>query len=436
MYTISINERGGLFMKILKLISTLLVFSLLSFSSKAVTLNAIMENVPDTLFIQELLPDFKAKTGIDVEFEIMGYGEMHPKMVPSLTSSTGSIDFMPVDFYWVGEFARAGWMLPLDDYIKKDNFDTSVYFDSMMKLVGEVEGTTYMLPFYNYAMGLTYRKDLVADSSHQAGFKAKYGMDLKEPTSWDEYMKQVSYFTKNGTEYGVVNQGSKADPIAMEWSNYLYANGGRFHDENWHGELTSDAAKQALKDYIHNLQDHGPVGAASFSFDEAFNVAAQGQAYSYLTYNWFMPSYEDSSQSAVVGKMALAPVPGNGSLNGAWGWAIPTSSPNAEAAWEFIKWVESPEIVAKRALMGGAPTRSDAFSNPEVLAKYPHYDALNRILASAKNFPVFTYTPQFVEVMGTELSKAVIGEKSIDDALATMNSELEALAKKDGVYKN
>ena len=436
MYTILINERGGLFMKILKLISTLLVFSLLSFSSKAVTLNAIMENVPDTLFIQELLPDFKAKTGIDVEFEIMGYGEMHPKMVPSLTSSTGSIDFMPVDFYWVGEFARAGWMLPLDDYIKKDNFDTSVYFDSMMKLVGEVEGTTYMLPFYNYAMGLTYRKDLVADSSHQAGFKAKYGMDLKEPTSWDEYMKQVSYFTKNGTEYGVVNQGSKADPIAMEWSNYLYANGGRFHDENWHGELTSDAAKQALKDYIHNLQDHGPIGAASFSFDEAFNVAAQGQAYSYITYNWFMPSYEDASQSGVVGKMALAPVPGNGSLNGAWGWAIPTSSPNADAAWEFIKWVESPEIVAKRALMGGAPTRSDAFNNAEVLAKYPHYGALNNILATAKNFPVFTYTPQFVEVMGTELSKAVIGEKSIDDALETMNSELEALAKKDGVYKN
>ena len=173
-------------MKLFKFITTLIMLSFMSFSIKATTLNAIMENVPDTLFIQELLPDFKAKTGIDVEFEIMGYGEMHPKMVPSLTSSTGSIDFMPVDFYWVGEFARAGWMMSLDEYIKKDNFDTSVYFDSMMKLVGEVEGTTYMLPFYNYAMGLTYRKDLVADPSHQANFKAKYGMDLKEPTSWDE----------------------------------------------------------------------------------------------------------------------------------------------------------------------------------------------------------------------------------------------------------
>ena len=90
-------------MKFFKFVSAIIVLSLFNFSSKAVTLNAIMENVPDTLFIQELLPDFKAKTGIDVQFEIMGYGEMHPKMVPSLTASTGSIDFMPVDFYWVGE---------------------------------------------------------------------------------------------------------------------------------------------------------------------------------------------------------------------------------------------------------------------------------------------------------------------------------------------
>ena len=84
-----------------------------------------------------------------------------------------------------------------------------------------------MLPFYNYAMGLTYRKDLVADPKHQADFKAKYGIDLKEPTAWDEYMKQVAFFTNNGTEYGVVNQGSKADPIAMEWSNYLICKWGK-----------------------------------------------------------------------------------------------------------------------------------------------------------------------------------------------------------------
>ena len=412
------------------LISLLFIFNM---NANAVTLRAVMENVPDTGFIQELLPEFTAKTGIEVEFEVMGYGEMHPKLVPSLIASTGSYDFMPVDFYWVGEFDKAGWMMPLDDFIKKDEFDTSVYFDSLMDLTGRIGDTTYMLPFYNYAMGLTVRKDLLDDSSNQAKFEDKYGMELKLPTEWDEYLNQVEFFTdKDKGFYGVVNQGGKADPIAMEWSNYLFARGGDFHDDNWNGLLTSNNALEALKDYVSMVNNYGPLGAESFGFDEAFNVAAQGNAYSYLTYNFFLNSYNDPEQSAVVGKMELIPVPGEGGLNGAWGWSIPKSSPNAEAAWEFLKWVESPDIAKRRAALGGAPTRKDVFNDPDLNEQFDHYPLLKNLLATAKNFPLFTYTPQFVEVMGTELSKAVIGEQDPAVALKIMNDELEALAAKDG----
>ena len=379
------------------------------------------------------MPEFTAKTGIEVEFEVMGYGEMHPKLVPSLIASTGSYDFMPVDFYWVGEFDKAGWMMSLDDFIKKDEFDTSVYFDSLMDLTGRIGDTTYMLPFYNYAMGLTVRKDLLDDSSNQAKFEDKYGMELKLPTEWDEYLNQVEFFTdKDKGFYGVVNQGGKADPIAMEWSNYLFARGGDFHDDNWNGLLTSNNALEALKDYVSMVNNYGPLGAESFGFDEAFNVAAQGNAYSYLTYNFFLNSYNDPEQSAVVGKMELIPVPGEGGLNGAWGWSIPKSSPNAEAAWEFLKWVESPDIAKRRAALGGAPTRKDVFNDPDLNEQFDHYPLLKDLLATAKNFPLFTYTPQFVEVMGTELSKAVIGEQDPAVALKIMNDELEALAAKDG----
>jgi len=340
---------------------------------------------------------------------------------------------MPVDFYWVGEFDKAGWMMSLDDFIKKDEFDTSVYFDSLMDLTGRIGDTTYMLPFYNYAMGLTVRKDLLDDSSNQAKFEDKYGMELKLPTEWDEYLNQVEFFTdKDKGFYGVVNQGGKADPIAMEWSNYLFARGGDFHDDNWNGLLTSNNALEALKDYVSMVNNYGPLGAESFGFDEAFNVAAQGNAYSYLTYNFFLNSYNDPEQSAVVGKMELIPVPGEGGLNGAWGWSIPKSSPNAEAAWEFLKWVESPDIAKRRAALGGAPTRKDVFNDPDLNEQFDHYPLLKDLLATAKNFPLFTYTPQFVEVMGTELSKAVIGEQDPAVALKIMNDELEALAAKDG----
>jgi ABC-type glycerol-3-phosphate transport system substrate-binding protein len=129
--------------------------------------------------------------------------------------------------------------------------------------------------------------------------------------------------------------------------------------------------------------------------------------------------------------MEITAVPGGG-LNGAWGWAIPRSSPAPDAAWDFLKWIESPEIAKKRAELGGSPTRSDVFDDPALNARYVYFPALRELLETSHNFPVFTYTPQFVEVLGRELSLAVTGEKPIPEALKTANDELAALLRKDG----
>src|SRR5690348_17824966 len=133
----------------------------------AETVNILMEGVPDTEYVKTLLPEFKQATGIDVQVEVVNYAEMHTKLVPQLVAQQGSYDAIVVDFYWVGEFTKAGWLQPLDDRIRKDGVDTSVYVPAVMDLVGRVGGVTYMLPFYNYAMGLTYRKDMLEDPKHQ-----------------------------------------------------------------------------------------------------------------------------------------------------------------------------------------------------------------------------------------------------------------------------
>jgi multiple sugar transport system substrate-binding protein len=411
----------------------------LSSEAYAETVNILMETVPDTEYIKTLLPEFKEATGIDVNLEVVNYAEMHTKLVPQLVAPKGSYSAIVVDFYWVGEFTKAGWLQPLDDRINADNIDTSVYVPKLMDLVGKVDGVTYMLPFYNYAMGLLYRKDLLEDEKNKADYRAKYGTDLAVPKTWDEYLKQVEFFTREGM-HGVVNQGLRPDPIAMEWSNYLFANGGEYHDGNWNPTLDTEAGVKAVEQYATNVNKYGPIGSASFSFDEAFNVMAQGKAYSYITYNFFRAAVDDPSKSAVVGKVEIMPVPGptpeqGGSLNGAWGWAIPKSSPNPDAAWTFLKWVESKDVAKKRALQGGSPTRTDVFDDPEVNAKYPYAAALKQMLLTSHNFPVFTYTPQLVEVLGRELSLAVAGEKLPADALATVDAEMLELAKKDGKIK-
>ena len=236
---------------------------------------------------------------------------------------------------------QGGWLQPLDERIQQDNVDTSVYFDLLFNLVGKVDGVTYMLPFYNYAMGLTYRKDLINDAEEQQAFKDKYGIELRVPETWDEYMKQVEFFTRDTDGdgqtdfYGVVNQGLRPDLIAMEWSNYLYANGGQYYGEGTGTDARHARSGEGARGLPHQPQQVRASGAASFGFDEAFNVAAQGKAYSYITYNMFRTAYDDPEQSAVVGKMEIAAVP-NGGLNGAWGWAISNSSPDPEAAWTFV----------------------------------------------------------------------------------------------------
>jgi multiple sugar transport system substrate-binding protein len=404
------------------------------------TVHLLMENVPDTRYVQDLLPEFKAQTGIDVEIESISYIDMHSKLVPQLSSPEGGYDAIVVDFYWVAEFTQAGWLMPLDDLIKKDNVDTGVYLPSLMNLVGKVAGTTYMLPFYNYSMGIIYRKDLLNDPKEQEAFKAKYGMDLKIPTTWDEYKKQVEFFTRDTDGdgkvdfYGTVNQGQRGDCISMQWSNYLYGNGGQYHDADWKATFDGEAGVKAVEDFRADIAKHGPTGAESFCFDEASNVFGQGKAFSLVTFNILLAGFDDPKSSQVVGKAGIAANPGGG-LNGGWGWAIPNSSPDKEAAWTFIKWIESKEAVKKRTLAGGAPTQAWAFEDPEIVAKRPEMGQLSILVATAQEFPTFTYTVDFVESLGREVNLAVTGQKDAKEALDRAAEDFNKLAVKAGLQK-
>ncbi len=420
-----------------RLFLVLTVFLLIGGIAQAKSIRLLMESVPDTRYIQELLPQFKAETGIDVEMEVISYIDMHSKLVPQLVSPKGSYDAIVVDFYWVGEFTKAGWLMPLDDLVKRDNFDIGVYVPKLMELVGRVDNTLYMLPFYNYSMAVIYRKDMIEDPKEQAAFKAKYGMDLKIPKTWDEYWKQVEFFTRDTNNdgkkdmFGTVIQGQRGDCISMQWSNYLYSQGGQYNDSNWNPTLNSAAGVRAMNAYREALEKYSPAGSESYCFDEAFNVMAQGKAFSLQTFNIMFAGFEDPESSKVVGKVGITPNPGGG-LNGAWGWAIPKSSPNKEAAWKFLKWVESYEIAKKRALLGGAPTQTKIFVDPEVVAARSYYPILGEILAGAQQFPVFTYTGQLVEEMGRELNLAATGEKDVKEALDASAEAFRKLLIKDG----
>ncbi len=424
-------------MKKLMIFAFLLVFLMVgtSMAFSQVTLKALMEDVPETRIIEKLLPDFEAKTGIKVQFEIVQYSDMHAKLVPQLMSPNCQYDFLEVDNYWAGEFPAAGWLLDLGPYVKKDNFDISVYLPSMLNMVGYYHGKLYMIPMYNYAMGLIYRKDLLNNSELKKKWKEEYGTELVLPNSVEGYVKLASFMQKNADVYGSAMQAQRGDPIVMEWCNYLFSVGGDFYDKNWKPIINNEKGVKALKLYKEALKEAAPPGALSFNLDDSFRIMSQGKAFSMITYNWMLAQLDDPEVSKVAGKVGLAPMPGGVGLNGGWGWAIPKNSAHKKEAWEFIKWVESFDIAKKRALSGGAPTRKDVFGDKDVLAKYPWYKDVETLLSQAKPVPEFQYSAQMIEVTGRELSLACADQKDIKKALDTVAKELLKLSKMAGLAK-
>lgn len=399
------------------------------------TLNALMEDLLETTLIEDMLPEFEELTGIKVQFEKVVYPVMHDKLVSSLAAGqgNGTYDFLEVDFYWVYEFARAGWVEDLTNRIanSEGQVDPSRYDDAVKKINSEVDGKTFYLPMYVYPMGLLYRKDLLEDQGFKDAYKTATSKDLALPTSVEEYVEQIKAIKAlnwQGELYGAAMQGQQGDPIVMEFCNYLFSVGGDFYNADLTAPIINDAnGLKAAQLYIDAIANAAQQGAANADLNEVDALWSQGKAFSSASYLFILSNGENSDTSAVKGKGAVTTMPGGTGLTGAWSWGIPTSSPNPDAAWEFLKWVESPDIAMRRALGGGVAAQKAPYDNPEYTTKYPWMAQVKDLIATGKGLPAVTKQATLVEIVGRHLSETVTGGTDPQSALDAAAEELKDL---------
>ena len=387
------------------LAATALTTSAVSGRAADITLRALMEDVPETRIIEALLPEFTQKTGIKVEFEKIGYPDMHDKLVTQLVSAESAYNLLEVDFLWAGEFPAANWLLDLKPMAEASKFDTAPFIPSMLDLLGRTADKMPLVPMYNYSMGLIYRTDLLSDEKLKAAYKQETGKDLAVPQTLEDYVAISKFMKAKAGVEGAAMQGQRGDPNAMEFSNYLFSSGGRYLNDDRTVALDSPEARKALDLYVDNIKNGAQQGALSATLDDTLRLMCGGKAFSMVTYWWMLPQIDDAKACPeAAGKVALSVMPGGHGESGGWGWGIPANVPEDQqkAAWTFIQWVQSKEIAVKRALQGHAPVRSDVFSDPAVLAKYPFYKTAEAVVASGKSFPIFTYSAEYENLLGTQ----------------------------------
>jgi len=383
---------------------------MLSGTSLATELKIIIEQVPDYDIVKKLTKTFEAQNpDIKVTFDAMPFDAMRDKIVTSALAPSSTYDVIIVDNPWMEEFSRAGYLAPLNDFISAEKSYDYNDFAGPLRKIGVIDGKTYGVPYYNYALGLIVRQDIFDEKG------------IAIPKTLEDYVSVVKKLTK-GEFYGAAMQPQKGYKIMEEWKNWLYATGGDVFDKNGKIIINNPQAVKALDMYIDTYKTAAPKGSLNWGFDEALRAVSSGKAATMLSYNWMLPALnaKDGMSGDLAGKFTLNEVPGGKAVLGLWSWAVSANAKNKSAAWKYISWITSKSVAKDRVIAGGAPVRTSVISDPEVWKKgfgKAYYQTLNGILEDAAPLTSGTRAEEMIDVIGTELSAAVSGQKTSKQAL-------------------
>lgn len=358
--------------------------------------------------------DWKNKTGIGVELVTVGVeGDVFTKLMAEATAKTGIYDLGTVFSTWIGDLVESGIAKDLDGYYKK--YDPIGPPD-----VAPIEPLGGYTTIYNnkrYAVfadadvyTLTYRTDLFENETYKAGFKSKFGYDLKAPDTWEQVLDMSKYFydlnlkAPDGTKmYGSFFYCEPGFAGYTTWWCIFTAKGGiLFSPKDMKAMVNSPEGIEALE-LQAKLVPYMHPEAVTGSWPSLYQRYSEGKAPMAMAWPSLLKWAQDPATSQVVGKNATAVVPGAEVTVGGqkklvkaavnpvnWVGIVSNYSKYPEAAYLFLQWWTSPEIGFQVIPILGI---MDAFRTNWFAA-----DSKERAIMEV------AYTPQFLDVFKESIS--------------------------------
>ncbi|MBS4216358.1 MULTISPECIES: ABC transporter substrate-binding protein [Neobacillus] len=330
---------------------------------KVQEIRLVAANHPWTEAIKAQLPEFEKETGIKVKIDSYFEDQLTQKTSVEFASNSKNIDVVMFRPLQDGKmFHKSGYFADMTGYISKEKDYTKDFIPSSLGSVQQ-DKKYFGLPLVTETEVLYYRKDLLE----------KAGIEVPKTLEELEAAAKKLNDPANGVA-GFVARGKRAAAVT-QFSSFLYGFGGDFMKDG-KSTLTSPEALKAFEYYGNLLNKYGPKGTLNMSWPEAMAVFTQGKAAFYTDASSLFTNATDPSKSAVADKVGFAPFPAgpNGSKPynvTSWALGIGANSEKKDAAWEFIKWVESKEMVTKLQAEGNPGARISVWDSAEGTAKFP-----------------------------------------------------------------
>ncbi len=357
-----------------------------------------------------LLHEFERQhPGIIVREEVLpsSSDQQHQFYAITLDSRHVPFDVMAVDTIWVQEFARAGWILPLDEILPPQERE---HFFSNAVQAAVFGQRIYGVPWYVDAGVLYYRRDLLD----------RYG--FAPPRTWEELVDTArTVVEKEGNPRlaGFVWQGKQYEGLVCNALEMMWAYGGDLLE----GSPESTAAALA---FMRSLVEDGISPRLVVTADEEMSRHFFGSGRAVFMRNWpyAYPLYQ-SEGSDLRGKVGLGPLPSASgqtatSVLGGWVLTIPREAAHPEEGKQLIRFLTSRASQHRLAVgIGYNPSRLDLFQDKALLAAYPWLVDLYPVLRDARPRPVTPYYLMLSQLWQPELSAALVGRKTASAAVAS-----------------
>jgi multiple sugar transport system substrate-binding protein len=358
-------------------------------------------------YLQELVNEYQAETGVTVTVETVPWPDFQTKAFTEFNAQGSAYDLVVGDSQWLGAGSTGGHYVNLTDFINANNL-TAVMAPATMQYYSEYpggSGTYWSVPLEGDALGWAYRKDLFENPDEMAAFKAKYGYDLGVPKTFKNLIDIAEFFHRPDQNlYGAAIYTMNAgDAIVMGVENSIFAYGGSLGDYNTYqvtGLVNSPESVEALEDY-RKLFTLGPPGWGNAFFAEVNTAMAQGQAAMGMNYFAFFPSLVNEATNpyaASTGFFANPPGPRGDDFAalGGQGISVVSYGENQEEAMKFLEWFIKEDTQKRWAELGGYTAHAATLESEEFRNATPYNEAFFQTMFKVRDFWAL---PEYAELL-------------------------------------
>src|SRR5467141_5293129 len=390
--------------------------------------------------LKKLIPDFQsAHPNIKVNIVTLPEDQIRQQVTQDVATQSGRFDLFTIGTYEVPLWANLGWLQNLSTYIAKDSSYEPDDLIPGIKTALTYKNDLYAVPFYGESSMLMYRKDLLA---------AK-GVTMPDHPTWDQVAaaaRAVNSSSVNGICLrGLPGWGEQLAPLDTVVNTF----GGRWFDQNWNAQLTSQPWHDALTFYVNLLKSAGEPGAGNAGFTECLNAYNSGKVA--MWYDATVAASFFTGDAATNSGYAYAPTKIKDWSGWLWAWtlAMGSASTKKDAAWTFADWATSKAyaqlVGTKLGWARVSPgTRTSTYAIPEYKAAAGAYaqvtlDSISHAdVTHATVDPVpyvgiqygdITEFPPLGERLFQEFAKVIAGGQTVDQALAKAQALATAVGK-------